>query len=85
MLWGWLIVGFFTICVSLSMGEICSTFPATGSVYYWSGALSNKRWAPIISYFVGWVYFLGNIAMTAGFAYWLPTVLSGVNELATGK
>ena len=32
--WGWIIVGSFTIFVALSMGEIASTYPTAGGLYY---------------------------------------------------
>src|SRR5436309_10910946 len=33
---GWLLVGVFCIFVSLAMGEIASTYPTAGGLYFWS-------------------------------------------------
>jgi amino acid transporter len=69
MVWGWIVSSIFTILIGLSMGEICSVYPAAGSVYYWAGALSSKEWAPVNSYITGWFNLLGNIACDSSFAY----------------
>src|SRR5881628_1393163 len=34
--WGWLIVGLFCVFVSLALGEIASTYPTAGGLYYWA-------------------------------------------------
>ena len=39
--WGWVIVGFFTTFVALSMAEIASTYPTAGGLYYWSSKLGS--------------------------------------------
>ena len=33
MLWGWVIVGLFTIVNGCVLAEICATYPVSGSVY----------------------------------------------------
>ena len=51
---GWLVVAAFNGCVALSMAEICSAYPTSGGLYYWSARLSGKRWAPFASWITGW-------------------------------
>ena len=51
---GWFVAGAFTMAVGLSMAEICSSFPTSGGLYYWSARLSGKRWAPFASWITGW-------------------------------
>jgi amino acid permease (GABA permease) len=66
--WGWLIVGFFTIIVGLGMAEIASAYPTAGGLYYWSAKLARKNpgaW----SWFTGWFNLLGQVAITAGIDY----------------
>jgi amino acid permease (GABA permease) len=63
--WGWPIVGIFTLMVGLSMAEVCSSFPTAGGLYYWSAKLA-KRHGPAASWFTGWFNFLGQVAITAG-------------------
>nr|CAB3459287.1 unnamed protein product [Digitaria exilis] len=51
---GWFVAGAFTMAVGLSMAEICSAFPTSGGLYYWSARLSGDRWAPFASWITGW-------------------------------
>ena len=44
----WIIVGVFATIIAASMGEICSTYPTAGGLYYWSAKLARKnapRWS----------------------------------------
>jgi len=63
--WGWPIVGIFTLLVGLSMAEVCSSFPTAGGLYYWSAKLARTNGAAW-SWFTGWFNFLGQVAITAG-------------------
>ena len=66
--WGWIIVGFFTIIVGLGMAEIASSYPTAGGLYYWSAKLAKGNpgaW----SWFTGWFNLLGQVAITAGIDY----------------
>jgi amino acid transporter len=56
--WGWPIVGLFTLTVGLAMAEVCSSFPTAGGLYYWSAKLARKN-GPAWSWFTGWFNFLG--------------------------
>lgn len=48
--WGWPLVSLFTLCVALSMAEICSAFPTSGALYFWAAKLAGTRWAPLASW-----------------------------------
>src|SRR6059036_4144782 len=63
--WGWLIVGAFCIVVSLAMGEIASTYPTAGGLYYWASKLGSPAWG----WFTGWFNLVGQIAVTAAIDY----------------
>ncbi|TVU34524.1 hypothetical protein EJB05_16359 [Eragrostis curvula] len=52
--YGWFVAGAFTMTVGLSMAEICSSFPTSGGLYYWSARLSGRCWAPFASWITGW-------------------------------
>lgn len=60
MLYGWLIVGFFSICVVLSLSEIISKYPTAGGVYHFSAILSNDKYSLVSSWFTGWFLLIGN-------------------------
>ncbi|XP_043694648.1 amino-acid permease BAT1-like [Telopea speciosissima] len=53
-IYGFPIAGFFTLIVGLAMAEICSAYPTSGGLYYWSGKLSGSEWGPFASWVTGW-------------------------------
>jgi amino acid transporter len=63
--WGWLIVGGFCTIVALAMGEIASTYPTAGGLYFWSSRLGSPAWG----WFTGWFNLIGQIAVTAAIDY----------------
>ena len=44
----------FTMPVALSMAEICSSYPTSSGLYYWSAKLAGPQWAPFASWITGW-------------------------------
>lgn len=60
MLYGWLVVAFFSICVVLSLSEIISKYPTAGGVYHFSAILSNDKYSSISSWMTGWFLLIGN-------------------------
>lgn len=54
MVYGWPLVGFFTFIVGLSLGEICSAYPTSAGLYFWSAKLSGEDWGPFASWLTGW-------------------------------
>jgi amino acid transporter len=63
--WGWLLVGVFCVLVALSMGEIASSMPTAGALYYWASKLGGPAWG----WFTGWFNLIGQIAVTAAIDY----------------
>jgi len=63
--WGWLIVGLFCTVVALALGEIASTYPTAGGLYYWASKLGSPAWG----WFTGWFNLVGQIAVTASIGY----------------
>jgi amino acid transporter len=70
----WVIVGVFATVIGASMGEICSTYPTAGGLYYWSAKLAKSN-APAWSWFTGWINLIGQIAITASIDYALATFI----------
>lgn len=54
MQYGWFLASAFTMLVALSMAEICSAFPTSGGLYYWSAKLAGPKWSPFASWITGW-------------------------------
>ena len=77
--WGWLLVGAFCILVSLAMGEIASTYPTAGGLYYWASRLGGAGWG----WFTGWFNLIGQIAVTAAIGYGLAIFATSLLNLLT--
>ena len=56
----WVIVSIISISIAASLAEICSVFPTSGGVYYWSHLLSKPQYAPIASWITGWLGLVQN-------------------------
>ncbi|KAK1324690.1 Amino-acid permease BAT1 [Acorus calamus] len=53
MIYGWPVAGLFMLIVGLSMAEICSSYPTSGGLYFWSAKLCGNPWGPFASWFTG--------------------------------
>ncbi|CAL9116605.1 unnamed protein product [Musa acuminata var. zebrina] len=86
MTFGWFLAGVFTMFVGLSMAEICSSYPTSGGLYYWSARLSGHDWAPFASWMTGW-YCPNSIlqwAVTTSVDFSLAQLLQVMILLSTG-
>ncbi|CAL4952751.1 unnamed protein product [Urochloa decumbens] len=81
---GWLAVAFFNGCVALSMAEICSAYPTSGGLYYWSAKLAGKDWAPLASWITGWFNIVGQWACTTSVDFSLAQLIQVIILLSTG-
>src|SRR5215813_12571963 len=81
--WGWPIVGLFTLTVGLAMAEVCSSFPTAGGLYYWAAKLAPKN-GPAWSWFTGWFNFLGQVAVTAGIDFGAAFFINAFLNLTWG-
>ncbi|KAH9306378.1 hypothetical protein KI387_010782, partial [Taxus chinensis] len=84
MVYGWLIAGCFTLFVGLSMAEICSSYPTSGGLYYWSAMLAGKEWGPFASWITGWFNIVGQWAVTTSIDFSLAQLLQVIILLSTG-
>ncbi|KAM3330960.1 hypothetical protein ACQJBY_027207 [Aegilops geniculata] len=84
MTFGWFVAGAFTMTVGLSMAEICSSFPTSGGLYYWSARLSGNRWSPFASWITGWFNIVGQWAVTTSVDFSLAQLIQVIILLSTG-
>ena len=75
--WGWLIIGAFSILVSMALGEIASAMPTAGALYYWSSKLGSPAWG----WFTGWFNLVGQISVTAAIDYGAATFTTALLNL----
>ncbi|KAJ6510808.1 APC amino acid permease [Mycena sanguinolenta] len=83
MVWGWVVVSFFTMLVGLAMAEVCSAHPTSGGPYFWAAMLSKPKNAPLASWITGWFNLLGQVAVTTGISFACATFLSTACTLKT--
>ena len=69
LLYGWIVTGLFTLCIGLSLAEICSSYPTAGGLYYWSAKLAGARYGPFASWCTCWFNLMGQISGCAGCVY----------------
>lgn len=67
--YGWILLTVISTCIAASLAEICSSFPTSGGVYYWSAMLANKEWAPVTSWITGWLGLVGNWTVTTSICF----------------
>ncbi|XP_068643538.1 amino-acid permease BAT1 homolog [Aristolochia californica] len=82
--YGWFIAAFFTMFVGLSMSEICSSYPTSGGLYYWSAMLAGHEWAPFASWLTGWFNIVGQWAVTTSVDFSLAQLLQVIILLCSG-
>ncbi|XP_072950736.1 amino-acid permease BAT1 homolog isoform X2 [Typha angustifolia] len=84
MIYGWPIAGAFTIVVGLSMAEICSAYPTSGGLYFWSAKLCGEQWGPFASWITGWFNIVGQWAVTTSVDFSLAQLIQVIILLSTG-
>ncbi|KAK0576560.1 hypothetical protein LWI29_019636 [Acer saccharum] len=84
LIWGWVVVTFFTWFVGIAMAEICSSFPTTGSLYFWAAHLSGPKWGPFASWCCAWLEAIGCISGIGAQAYSGSQTLQMIILLSTG-
>ncbi|KAJ3530862.1 hypothetical protein NM688_g7652 [Phlebia brevispora] len=83
MVWGFVVVAFFTTLVGLSMGEVCSAHPTSGGPYFWAAMLSRPQDAPLASWITGWFNLLGQVAVTTGISFACANFISTLSTFGT--
>lgn len=85
MVWGWIVVSAFTLCVGAAMAEICSSHPTSGGPYFWSAKLSTPKQAPFAAWVTGWFNLIGQVAVTTGISFACANFLSTTIAMGTSK
>lgn len=63
LLWGWVLVTIFSLCVTLSLAEIVSKYPSSGGIYHFASVLAPEKYSLSSSWFTGWLLIIGNWTM----------------------
>lgn len=84
MVWGWIVVSLFTLCIGLGMAEICSAFPTAGGLYCWTAVLVPERHKAMVSWFTGWFNLMGQLAAIASADFGLAMLVGSVISIGVG-
>ncbi|PON87004.1 Amino acid permease subfamily [Trema orientale] len=84
LIYGWFMACSFSMLVALSMAEICSSYPTSGGLYYWSAKLAGPKWAPFASWITGWFNIVGQWAVTTSVDFSLAQLIQVIILLSTG-
>ncbi|CAF0929141.1 unnamed protein product [Adineta steineri] len=85
MVYGWIVVALFTICVGLSMAEICSAYPTAGGLYFWAAHLVPTQYKPMVSWFTGWFNLMGQFTAVASVDFGLAMLVGSVISVGVGN
>ena len=65
MVWAWLAGCFFITLTGLALGDLASSMPTSGGLYYWSFVMSNQRCRKLVSWWVGYANTLSTTSAVA--------------------
>ncbi|GJJ69696.1 choline transport protein [Entomortierella parvispora] len=94
-IWGWLVVSLFTLTIGMSLAEICSAYPTTGGLYFWTikilegrvvnGVhLGSPKWVPLASWVVGYTNWLGLCVAIASTDLAMAQFLASLISMTSG-
>jgi amino acid transporter len=79
MAFGWPLVSVFALAVALSMAELASSLPTSGTMYHWASRLGGKGWG----WFTAWFNIAGQLSALAGIDYGCALFLTPLLGLPT--
>src|SRR6266550_3704608 len=65
MAFGWPLVSLFALAVAVSMAELASSLPTSGTMYHWASRLGGKGWG----WFTAWFNIAGQLSALAAIDY----------------
>lgn len=69
MIWGWVVAATLILTVGLAMGDLASSMPTSGGLYYWTHRLAPPKYRNFLSWMVGYNSFMGNVAAISSLAW----------------
>lgn len=71
------------MCIACSVAELVSAYPTCGGLYYTVSRTAPKEWVPSISWIVGWINLLGQVAGVASSEYGASAMLLAAVSIGT--
>lgn len=72
------------MCIALSVAELVSAYPTSGGLYFTVSRLAPRAWIAPISWGVGWLNLLGQVAGIASSEYGSAQLLLAAVSMSTG-
>eukprot|EP00850_Spirogloea_muscicola_P018803 SM000176S03134 [mRNA] locus=s176:180775:186049:+ [translate_table: standard] len=82
--WPWWPTAACALCAALVLSEICSSFPTTGSLYFWAASMAPAKWKAITSWVTAWLEVVALIVTSASVAYPATQIIQQIILLASG-
>ncbi|EIN08575.1 APC amino acid permease [Punctularia strigosozonata HHB-11173 SS5] len=83
MVWGWVVVSGFSVCVTLALAELASAAPTSGGLYYWTHRFASPRWRNLLAWLVGYANTLAYITMMSAGNWALALMVSAAVSIGT--
>lgn len=83
MVWGWLIGCFFIAFTGLALGDLASSMPTSGGLYYWTYVLSSKRYRKFLCWTVGYANTLSTTSAVASIDWSVAIMILAAVSVAT--
>ena len=73
------------MCIAASVAELVSAYPTSGGLYYTISRLISPNWVPSVSWVVGWLNLLGQVAGVASSEYGSAQLLLAAVSMGSGQ
>ncbi|GAA2513588.1 amino acid permease [Streptomyces longisporus] len=80
MLGSWVVIGFMTLLVGVSLADVVSAYPTSGGPYFMADRLGGPRWG----WTTGWLNLLGLLGAIAGIDYGAAAFIGAFAQLQWG-
>ncbi|MFM9493691.1 amino acid permease [Streptomyces galilaeus] len=80
MLGSWIVIGFMTLLVGMSLADVVSAYPTSGGPYFMADKLGGPRWG----WTTGWLNLLGLLGAIAGINYGAATFITAFAQMQWG-
>ncbi|MEU1258426.1 amino acid permease [Streptomyces chartreusis] len=80
MLGSWIVIGFMTLLVGMSLADVVSAYPTSGGPYFMADKLGGPRWG----WTTGWLNLLGLLGAIAGIDYGAATFIGAFAQMQWG-
>ncbi|GAB5593962.1 hypothetical protein Unana1_08862 [Umbelopsis nana] len=71
-------VSILSAMVGLVMSEIQSAYPTSGGLYFWSAQLAGETWAPLASYFTGYLNLIGMVGINSSVVFTIGQLITAL-------